>query len=221
VTGLPRPCLCLITDRRRVAPRARTRADEIAALERWLDEACDARVDLIQIRERDLGAKVLVALTTRVVRRAAGRPVRILVNDRVDVARAADAAGVHLRGDGAPAPRVRETVPSSWIIGRSVHSIAEVERSASTDYLVFGTVFSTVSKVGSPSLAGVDGLRAAVSASRVPVLAIGGMTPATAPLVAGAGAAGLAAIGVFLPEGVEPGALGVMRAGEALRAAWP
>jgi thiamine-phosphate pyrophosphorylase len=124
---------------------------------------------------------------------------RILVNDRLDVALAAGAHGVHLRGDSMPAARVRPLVPPGFLIGRSVHAADEARAAVDEgglDYLIFGTVFATASKPAVVA-AGVDALAQTAAAVRVPVLAIGGMTAATLPLVSAAGAAGFAAIGLF------------------------
>ena len=87
------------------------------------------------------------------------------------------------------------------------------------DYLLFGTVFPSQSKPAGTPAQGVDRLREAVQASRIPVLAIGGIDPARAGQCLAAGAAGVAGIGVFLPEGCALGAMGIRRAAEALRAA--
>jgi thiamine-phosphate diphosphorylase len=218
VSVLPRPAICLVTDRRQLTPAARTVHDEIVALENFLDAAVDAGVDAIQIRELDLDAGVLGALTARVVARAGAGPVQVLVNDRADVACAANAHGVHLRADGPPIAAVR-SFSHSWTIGRSVHDGDDLALYQDADYLIFGTVFETRSKPAGP-VAGVAALGAAVAASRVPVLAIGGVTPVRAVECGRAGAAGVAAIGVFLPEGRVPEALGVRRAVAELRAAF-
>jgi thiamine-phosphate pyrophosphorylase len=216
---LPSPCICLVTDRLAVTPDARTRRGEIAGLERQLDEAIAAGVDLIQIRERDLDAATLRALATRVVARAAAA-TRVVVNDRADVARAAGAAGVHLRGTGPPIARVRAIGPGGWLVGRSVHTADEARLAADADYLLFGTVFASRSKPADAPVAGVGGLRAAAAASAAPVLAIGGLTPARVAVCRQAGAAGVAAVGVFLPPGRTPDALGPGAAAAALRRAW-
>ncbi len=190
--------------------------DALRRLERFLDEALDAPIDLIQIRERDLDARPMIGLVRRLVRRAEGRPCRIVVNDRVDVALAAGAHGVHLPGHGLPIGRVRPLVPGR-LIGRSVHAGDRVGGPDEADYLVFGTVAPTASKAGTP-IAGLAGLRAAVAAAGdVPVLAIGGMSPVLARSCAEAGAAGVAAIGLFLPPDGVSGAMGVGRAARALR----
>lgn len=187
--------------------------------EGWLDEVVDARPDVIHIRERDLGARHLRDLIHRVVSRSRGTGVRVVVNDRADVACATGAHGVHLRSDGPPAPRVRGLGPSGWLVGRSIHSDAEAVEHGRCDYLLFGTVFPTQSKPAGSPVAGLAALGRAVRSVATPVLAIGGITVERAGAVRQAGAAGVAAIGLFLPVGADPGALGPARAVAALRAA--
>lgn len=218
MTALPTPCICLVTSRQVLAPEARTERDGIVALERFLDEAIDGAVDVIQLRERDLDGGVLLSLTRRVLARAAGTSVRVLVNDRVDVAQAAGADGVHLRADSPPSAVVRDLVGPSAILGRSIHSIAETSDVA--DLFVFGTVFPSGSKRPDAPIVGVTALAEVVGRARVPVLAIGGVTPERVPEVRATGAAGVAAIGVFLPPGRAPGALGPAAATRELRAVW-
>jgi thiamine-phosphate diphosphorylase len=102
----------------------------------------------------------------------------VVVNDRLDVALAAGAHGVHLRGDSAPTWRVRAAVPRGFLIGRSVHAVDEARDAAgggAVDYVIFGTVFATDSKPAGP-VAGVDRLAAVCAAVPVPVLAVGGVT---------------------------------------------
>lgn len=212
------PCLCLITDRRRLAPEARTVRDELTALEQLVADAIDAGVDLIQLRERDLDARLLVALTTRTMERAARRPVGILVSDRADIAVAAGAHGVHLPGHGASTAAVRAIVPSNMLMGRSVHSAGECEAERALDYLLYGTVFESQSKPGGGAQ-GLEALKRAILTASLPILAVGGITAARARACVDAGAAGVAGIGVFLPEGREPGAMGLPRAVAELRAA--
>jgi thiamine-phosphate diphosphorylase len=115
------------------------------------------------------------------------------------VALAAGAHGVHLPADGVPPSRVRRLVPPGFIVGRSVHEpgeAAQVAADGGVDYLIFGTVFPTTSKPG-VTAAGLSSLRAAVHATPVPVLAIGGVTLDRLAGIAGTGAAGFAAIGLF------------------------
>lgn len=204
MTAPPRPTLCLVTDRRRLSPAARTVRSELVALEGAIDEAVAAGIDVVQIRERDLETTNLVALVARTVERLGGSATRVLVNDRADVARVAGAGGVHLRSDGPPVARLRQLGPSGWWIGRSVHRLEEVGLHQEATYLLFGTVFQSASKGQGPTQ-GLSRLADVARISQVPIWAIGGITPETAGECLAAGAAGLAAIGAFLDGGAAPG----------------
>jgi thiamine-phosphate diphosphorylase len=185
-----KPVICMVTDRRRAG---------VDALVWRVAAAARAGVDLVQIRERDLEAGPLTRLVEACVDAVRNTRTRILVNDRLDVARAAGAHGVHLRGDSMSAARVRAVSPPGFLIGRSIHSLQEAAPAAgeaAPDYLLFGTVFPTTSKPDAPA-AGPDALRAVVRATTIPVLAIGGVTSETAATVARTHAAGVAAIGLF------------------------
>jgi thiamine-phosphate pyrophosphorylase len=185
------PVVCLITDRARVGG-----ADGVVERVRW---AARAGVHLVQVRERDLDGGPLTALVRRCVEAVRGSATRILVNDRLDVALAAGAHGVHLRADSMPAARVRTLAPPGFVVGRSVHARHEAIDAAAAgglDYLLFGTVFATPSKPGRPA-AGLAALADVASAITIPVLAVGGVTPDNVGKVILAGAAGFAAIGMF------------------------
>jgi thiamine-phosphate pyrophosphorylase len=187
---LKRPLLCLVTDRRA------TRRPLLEVIR----EAAHAGVDLIQIRERDLEARELLALTRAAVAAAAGTPAKVLVNDRVDVALAAGAAGVHLRADSFRAADVRTLAPAAFVVGRSVHGedeAATIEAAGGCDYLIFGTVFPSATKSPGHPAAGLTALRSVCARVRLPVLAIGGVSVERAADVAAAGAAGIAGIGLF------------------------
>jgi len=178
--------LCLVTDRRRRPTIEQCRA------------ASRAGVDLVQLREPDLEAAALSSVATRLVEATGDTATRIIVNDRVDVALTCGAGGVHLRGDSLPPRRVREMTPPGFLVGRSVHGVDEAVLAArDADYLIAGTVFPTASKPGLRAHLGVDGLSAIVRAVDIPVLAIGGVSMDRIEAVAGAGAAGVAAIGLF------------------------
>lgn len=172
--------------------------------------AARAGVDAIQVRERDLPDGALAALVRDMVAATAGCRTRVLVNDRIDIAVAAGAAGVHLRAASPPASRVRVVAPEGFLIGRSVHSLEEIDAAVADggcDYLMFGTVFGSKGKPDGHPVAGLDRLRAACARSPLPVIAIGGMTEERAAAVEAAGAAGFAAVGLFmcltpLPQGV-------------------
>jgi thiamine-phosphate pyrophosphorylase len=218
--GLPRPSLCLVTDRRAAAPDARSVAAQLTALERQLDEAVEAGIDLIQLREGDLSARDLLALAARVANRARQTRTRVLVNDRADVSFGIQDVGLHLKSDGPPVPAVRPLGGRDRLIGRSAHDPVDVRLAGGADYLIFGTVFPSASKPPGAPAAGVDALGRAAAAVTIPVLAIGGVTPERVAECQRAGAAGIAAIGIFLPPGRAPGALGPRAAAVALRDAW-
>ena len=201
---LPRPCICLVTDRSRLPPPSPDDVADLPALgplaER-LTLAGQAGVDLLQIREPDLSAAELSALVREVRTRLAdgGAGARIVVNERVDVALAAEADGVHLKSDSIPTALVRRYVPAGFLVGRSVHSVDEARAAEAdgADYVIFGTVFPSGSKPRGHRTAGLDALAGVAQAVRVPVLAIGGISLNTVAAAAEAGAAGVAAIGLF------------------------
>jgi thiamine-phosphate pyrophosphorylase len=192
------PIACMITDRARLA--GATDRERCAALVERVRVAAQRGVHLIQIRERDLDGGPLIDLVRQCLRAAASTRARILVNDRLDVALAAGAHGVHLRGESIPAGRARALAPRGFLMGRSVHDADEARgawQAGGLDYLLLGTVFETASKRGRAA-AGLDALRATVAATPLPVLAVGGLREDRIPAVMSTGAAGYAAIGMFL-----------------------
>jgi thiamine-phosphate diphosphorylase len=191
--------LCLVTDRRRLCGHEAVTFDETRVrLREQVESAVDAGVDIIQLRERDLEARDLVTFAADLVRVTRSTPTRVVVNDRLDVALAAGADGVHLRSDSMSAAAVRRLAPPGFIVGRSVHGVDEAIAAGEVDYLVAGTVFDTASKSGPHRLLGLAGLRAIVEAVRVPVLAIGGVGMDQLDAIADTGTSGVAAIGLFL-----------------------
>src|SRR5262245_31976404 len=163
--------------------------------------AVAAGVDVLQIRERDLEAGELARLCADILAMTQGSHSRVVINDRVDVALACGAHGVHLRGDSMPPAAVRAMAPPGFLIGRSVHSLQEAEAAAgAVDYLIAGTVWDTSSKPGlaGTKLLGLEGLSRIAQNLRVPVLAIGGISVDRIAAIAKSGAAGVAAIGLFI-----------------------
>ena len=208
-----------ITDRRQFGDDdgvACARLEEAARV--W----AQAGVDVIQVRERGMTDRDLAALVRRIMAATAGTPCAVVVNDRLDIALAAGAAGVHLPASGLPAARVRGFVPPSFSIGRSVHGPAEArqaEQEGGCDYLVLGTIFASRSKPGGHRVAGIGALTAACEAAVLPLLAVGGMTLDTASAAFAAGAAGLAAITLFSdPVGRGPAESGRARVADIVEA---
>jgi len=190
---------CLVTDRLRLAGAGASFDHARRLLLAQLENAVQRGVDLIQVRERDLEGGQLAALVEAALTLARGTSSRIVVNDRLDVALACGADGVHLRADSIPTADARRIVRGGFLIGRSVHAPGEASAAEGCDYLIAGTVFPSQSKPAGAAVLGIEGLRAIVRASRAPVLAIGGVTADRFDDVAAAGAAGVAGIGLFLP----------------------
>ncbi len=191
--------ICLVTDRRRLAPES-GETERGRCLVQQCREAVAAGVDIVQVREPDLAARPLVELVRQMCAAAAGSKTRVVVNDRLDVALAADAGGVHLRADSLPWRTVRGFVPSSFVVGCSVHGVDEARAADGASYLVAGTVWRSASKSDGHRLLGVDGLTAVARAVASPVLAIGGVAVDRMRTVARSGAAGIAAIGLFMDD---------------------
>ena len=191
--------ICLVTDRRRL--HAVTETEALARVVEQASAAAAAGVDVFQIRERDLEAGSLIALVERCVRAAKGRNMKILVNDRTDVALAAGAHGVQLRGDSYRAGQARELLGPRAVIGRSVHSAREARDvgGEGVDFLLFGTVFETRSKPAGHAATGLQEFDAACKAVSLPVLGIGGVSPSRAAAIARHGGSGVAGIGLFVP----------------------
>ena len=195
--------LCLVTDRRRLGealglPQGRW----VEALRSQVEGASRAGIDYIQVREPDIEAGQLVELVRSLMPLASGR-TRILVNDRIDVALAAKASGVHLKEQSILPAEVRRITPAGFVIGCSVHGISAVSARKSADLLIAGTVRPTASKPAVEYL-DEDGLRRIVDAAAgQPVLGIGGLDSDSVPLLVASGASGMAAVGAFIPSGGE------------------
>ena len=163
-------------------------------------------VDAVQIREPGLAAREYIQFIRAAV--ALPRPTgcRILVNDRLDLAVAGGADGIHLRESSIPVSITRRFVDAvgsdarRMLVGRSVHDTRTAVLVRSADYMIAGSVFETESKPGRHASLGLDGLREVVRAAEgCPVWAVGGVTPDRVASVLDTGARGVAAIGAFLP----------------------
>lgn len=196
--------LCLVTDRRRLGAAIGARPWEfIDAVEAQVVTAARAGIDVVQIRESDLDAAPLVALVRSITRMCRGTAAKILVNDRIDVALAAGAAGVHLKESSFSPAEARRLAPRGFIIGGSVHTPVTAAARRSADFLIAGTVMPTVSKQPADYLEWKGLEKVIVAAHGTPVLGIGGLDLSSIPMLAASGAAGLAAVGAFIPTGAE------------------
>jgi len=202
--------LCCVSDRKALA------SPDTATLLSVMRRAIAAGIDWLQIREKDMPARALVALAREAVAAAQGSATRILINGRLDVAVAAGAGGVHLGSDALPlaevaawcAKNVSGFVPptsalaplsSAFLVGASCHSLAEAQavEGDGAHYIFFGPVYSTPSKMQFGAPQGLVRLQEVCRAVRIPVLAIGGITLDNAHECLRAGAAGIAAIRLF------------------------
>ena len=182
------PRLQLVTDRRQCGDRP------LAAI---VAEAAAGGLGAVQLREKDLPAAALLALAQELRHVAPDTP--LLVNDRVDVALAVGADGVHLPAEGLPIALARRLLGPDAVVGRAVHAVAEAERAEAegADYVLLGTIFATASKPGREP-GGLDLVRAAARAVRIPVIAIGGIDERNVAATIGAGAYGVAVMSAIL-----------------------
>jgi len=194
-----RPILYLIT--RGVTTEGTTPdAPEFALILNQISAAVEAGIPLVQIREKQLTARVLFELVEQASNLTRGTNTRLLVNDRADVAVAAGADGVHLTTQSLDVATIRKTFGEKVLIGASTHSLAEA-RSAhdqGADFIVFGPVFDTQSKkLFGPPL-GLEKLTDVVRELHdFPVVALGGISAANAQGCFAAGAQGIAGINLF------------------------
>ncbi|MGH9407374.1 MAG: thiamine phosphate synthase [Terriglobia bacterium] len=182
--------LCYITDGEVLSERS---------LDSVLAQAIDAGIDLIQLREKQMEVRALLGVASRALERAKGTNSRIVINDRVDAALALGAAGVHLGSHSLPALAVRAIAPPGFLVGVSCHSLEEAQTAelAGADYILFGPVYETPSKLAYGPPLGVERLAAAAARVKTPVLALGGITLERVKPCLAAGAAGIAAIRLF------------------------
>jgi thiamine-phosphate pyrophosphorylase len=159
-------------------------------------------VTIIQMREKDIETREFLAraLLVREVTRKARVP--FLVNDRVDIAIASRADGVHLGQRDLPAREARRLLGPRAVIGVSTHNLREALKAESdgADYAAIGSVFATTTK-SDVTVVGLDMIRRVRSRLHIPLVAIGGITPENARSVIAAGAEGVAAISGLLGSG--------------------
>ena len=192
--------LCYVTDRKglEVSPE-----NQCEALVGRMEIAARAGVDWIQLREKDLSGRALAELLREALRRVPAG-CRIVLNDRLDVACALGAGGVHLGRESLSVEDARRLVggrgaTQDFLVGASTHSLAAAlsAEKAGADYLVFGPVYATPSKAQYGPPQGIERLAEVCHAVSLPVLAIGGITVENARACLEAGAAGIAAIRLF------------------------
>ena len=165
-----------------------------------LVEAASAGVRLFQYRNKT-GSMLEAYRDGLPLRRAAAAAGALfIVNDRCDLTLALEADGVHLGQDDLPLPEARMILGPSRLIGISTHDGQQIREAADggADYLAFGPIFATSTKPDHAPVVGLEGLRYARSLTRLPLFAIGGITPDNATSVWGTGANGIAVISAIL-----------------------
>jgi thiamine-phosphate pyrophosphorylase len=183
--------LYLVTDRSQTLGR-----DLLSVLE----QALDGGVKAVQLREKDLGGRELFELAEKSRRLCDRYKASLLINDRVDVALAIDAAGVQLGKTSLPVSTVRSLLGSQKFIGASVHSLEEARRAASdrADFILFGPVYFTRSKAAFGAPQGLAALKKIVENIALPVYAIGGINSENAIAVRSVGVRGVALISAII-----------------------
>ena len=173
-----------------------TRITRPGEIEARVERALDAGAPSIQLRDKERGVRELLPLAQRIRTLTRDFGALFFVNDRVDLALAAEADGVHLGPADLPVSAVRAVVPDRFLIGSSVDSPEAARASVveGADYLGCGTVWSTASKRDAGPIVGIAGLRRVVASVDAPVVAIGGINPERARLLPPTGAAGAAVI---------------------------
>ena len=180
-----------------VTDRTQTRGRDLL----WIvEQALDGGVRAVQLREKDLGGAELFGLAEKIGALCERYDAALLINDRIDIALAVDAAGVQLGKLSLPIGTARALLgPDKWI-GASIHSVEEVDpaKQNGADFLVFGPVYFTPSKASFGTPQGAAALRKIVDVSAIPVYAIGGITTKNVTDVRDAGARGIALIAAIV-----------------------
>lgn len=197
--ALARPITYLITGGE-TSSATGPESEEFRRLLALVRAAVEARVTLVQLREKELNGRVLFELAAAAAHIARGSATRVLVNDRADIARAAGCDGVHLTTSSLEAEVVRGAFGEDFLIGVSAHTLQEARAAyaGGADFAVFGPVFDTPSKRAYGPPVGIEALMTvALELSPFPVVALGGVGVEEIEDLFGAGAAGVAGIRLF------------------------
>ena len=165
--------------------------------------AVQGGVSVVQIREKEMDAREFVALAQAVKAALAPHGVPLIINDRVDVALAVDAEGVHVGQDDTPAASVRDMIGPDKLLGLSVHTPDDIRRAEAlpVDYLGVGPVFPTTTKLDAKPPLGLEGFAALRALTDLPLAAIGGVDIDNTSDVIRAGADGVAVVSAICSAG--------------------
>jgi thiamine-phosphate pyrophosphorylase len=178
--------------RRERLARARLMLVVDACPEALLEAALRGGVDVVQLRDKELADAELVAAAVPFRRACDAHGALFVLNDRPDLVEACDADGVHVGQDDTPVAEARALLGAERLVGLSTHSRAEIDAAENVDYLGVGTIFATPTKA--EDAVGLELVRVAAEAARVPWFAIGGIDLSNVHLVAAAGAHGVAVV---------------------------
>jgi thiamine-phosphate pyrophosphorylase len=184
--------LYLVTDRRWLGQRT---------LGRCVEEAIRGGVTLVQLREKEISSKQYLELARQVKKVTDRWNVPLIINDRVDIAMAVDAEGVHVGPEDLSVPMARQLLGTSKIIGASAASLEEAQlyQAQGADYLGVGAVFPTATKQGTETVC-LEDLGRIKRAVTIPVVAIGGITAENAGPVMETGVAGVAVVSALMAK---------------------
>jgi len=183
--------LYLITDRKN------TRGRDLHTV---VEEALKGGVKAIQLREKDLSSRDLYEAAYELRKLTRRYDARLLINDRIDIALAVEADGVHLGTNSIPLHRARKLLGEERLLGVSCHNqiSAITAEEMGADFITFGPVFDTPSKAAYGNPTGIDAIRTIASLLQIPVFALGGINRDNAPQAIAAGVHGIAMISAIL-----------------------
>jgi thiamine-phosphate pyrophosphorylase len=184
----------------KVYPITDTRLSGLSHVEQ-VERLAAGGATLIQLRDKSLSPLEFFELAKSAVEFARRRSIRIIINDRADIALATKADGVHLGQDDLAPEAARRILGPDALIGYSTHNLQQARHALSLpiDYLAIGPIFATSTKKDTEPIVGLEGLRSvAAIASGLPIVAIGGITLTNAPAVIAAGASSVAVISALL-----------------------
>ena len=218
--NLSPPILYLIT-RGATSEKTSPESPEFQNILTQIRAAAAAQIDLVQIREKRLSARVLFELAEQAVEITRASSTRILVNDRADIAAGAGAHGVHLTTQSLDIAVIKNSFARNFLIGASTHSWEEAQQAyeQGANFIVFGPIFSTKSKEQFGPPQGLEKLSDVCgNLDGFPVLALGGVSESTARECFAAGAGGVAGISLFSePAALESVAGAIRKCAEEIR----
>ena len=186
--------LYAITNRGLCAPRT---------LYDTIHDLLDVGVSAIQLREKDLSDAEYIKLAEPLCQLCHTYSAQLFINSRIEIAMEIGADGLHLPGDSASVEKVMEETNHRFIIGSSVHTLAEAKQreTEGADFITYSPIYPTLSKPDYSPAVGVEGLRSITEGINIPVFALGGITPERVSECLDAGAYGVAVMsGVMSPE---------------------